>query len=30
MDLAKAQELVTALQQDGTEVTAEEELAILN
>ena len=28
-DLAKAQELATALQQDGTEVTAEEELAIL-
>ena len=28
-DLAKAQELATSLQQDGTEVTAEEELAIL-
>ena len=29
MDLAKAQELATSLQADGTEVTAEEELAIL-
>lgn len=29
-DLAQAQDLVTSLQQDGTEVTAEEELAILN
>ena len=30
MDLAKAQELATSLQKDGTEVTAEEELAIIN
>ena len=30
MDLAQAQELATSLQKDGTEVTAEEELAILN
>ena len=29
-DLAKAQELATSLQEDGTEVTAQEELAILN